>query len=71
MYQLYFTHRAKKDAQLIKTSNLKAKVEELLDLIVQDPYCYPPEFEILKGDFHGAISRRINKQHIFSLSNHG
>ena len=29
MYQLYFTHRAKKDAQLIKSSNLKAKVEEL------------------------------------------
>jgi len=36
MYQLYFTHRAKKDAQLIKTSNLKAEVEELLDLIVHE-----------------------------------
>ncbi len=63
MYQLYFTHRAKKDFQLIKSSNLKVKVEELLDLIVQDPHCYPPEFEILKGDLQGAISRRINQQH--------
>jgi toxin YoeB len=63
MYKLYYTNRAKKDAQLIKASNLKSKVQELLDLIAQDPYAYPPEFEFLKGNFKGAISRRINKQH--------
>ena len=63
MYKLYFTNRAKKDAQLIKASNLKSKAEELLSLIAQDPYAYPPEFEFLKGDLKGAISRRINKQH--------
>jgi toxin YoeB len=63
MYKLYYTNRAKKDAQLIKVSNLKSKAEELLSLISQDPYAYPPEFEFLKGDLKGAISRRINKQH--------
>jgi Txe/YoeB family toxin of toxin-antitoxin system len=63
MYQIYYTNRAKKDAQLIKASNLKSKVEELLKLIAENPYCYPPEFEFLKGDLKGAISRRINKQH--------
>lgn len=63
MYQLYFTLRAKKDAKLIKASNLQNKVQVLLDLIAQDPYAYPPEFEFLKGDLKGAISRRINKQH--------
>lgn len=63
MYKFYYTHRAKKDAQLIKACNLKNKVQELLELIAQDPYVYPPEFEFLKGDFKGAISRRINKQH--------
>ena len=63
MYKLYYTNRAKKDAQLIKASNLKSKAEELLSLIAQDPYAYPPEFEFLKGDLKGAISRRINKQH--------
>jgi Txe/YoeB family toxin of toxin-antitoxin system len=63
MYKLYYTNRAKKDAQLIKSSNLNDKVKALLDLIAQDPYAYPPEFEFLKGDLKGAISRRINKQH--------
>ncbi len=63
MYQLYYTNRAKKDAQLIKASNLKDKVAELLALISSDPLAYPPEFEFLKGDLKGAISRRINKQH--------
>lgn len=63
MYKLYYTNRAKKDAQLIKSSNLKPKAQELLNLIAQDPYAYPPEFEFLKGDLKGAISRRINKQH--------
>jgi Txe/YoeB family toxin of Txe-Axe toxin-antitoxin module len=38
MYKLYYTNRAKKDAQLIKASNLKSKVEGLLNLIAQDPY---------------------------------
>ena len=47
MYKLYYTNRAKKDAQLIKVSNLKSKAEELLSLIAQDPYAYPPEFEFL------------------------
>jgi Txe/YoeB family toxin of toxin-antitoxin system len=63
MYKLYYTNRAKKDAQLLKASNLKAKAEQLLNLISRDPYAYPPEFEFLKGELKGAISRRINKQH--------
>ena len=57
MYQLYYTNRAKKDAQLIKASYLKDKAAELLALISTDPLAYPPEFEFLKGDLKGAISR--------------
>ena len=32
MYTLYFTQRAKKDAKLIKASNLQNKTQALLDL---------------------------------------
>jgi Txe/YoeB family toxin of toxin-antitoxin system len=63
MYKIFYTNWAKKDGHLIKASNLKSKVEELLKLIAKDPYSYPPEFEFLKGEMKGAISRRINKQH--------
>jgi Txe/YoeB family toxin of Txe-Axe toxin-antitoxin module len=51
MYKLYYINRAKKDTLLIKASHLKSKVEEILNLVAQDPYAYPPEFEFLKGDF--------------------
>jgi toxin YoeB len=63
MYKLYFTNRAKKDALLLKESNLKSKTEELLNLIAREPYAYPPEFEFLKDNLKGAVSRRISKQH--------
>ena len=33
MYKLYYTNRAKKDAELIKAFNLKSKAEELLSLL--------------------------------------
>ncbi|MEI8186531.1 MAG: Txe/YoeB family addiction module toxin [Chlorobiaceae bacterium] len=34
-----------------------------MKIIEADPFKYPPEFEYLKGDMKGLISRRINKQH--------
>ena len=36
---------------------------QLLKIIQNNPFQYPPEFERLKGDMRGLISRRINKQH--------
>ncbi|MGI0482479.1 Txe/YoeB family addiction module toxin [Geminocystis sp. CENA526] len=36
---------------------------KLMEIIRNDPYQYPPEYELLKGDMKGLISRRINKQH--------
>ena len=61
MYKIYYINRAKKDTQLIKSSNLNDKVKALFDLIAQNPYTYPPEFEFLKSNLKRAISRRINK----------
>ena len=66
MYKLYFTQRAKKDAKLIKASNLQNKTQVLLDLITQDPYAYPPEFEFLKGDLKGAMIPGVSTNSIGS-----
>jgi len=63
MYKLLFSPQAKKDAKNIASSGLKAKVNNILDLIEKEPLIYPPQYEYLSGSLKGKISRRINKQH--------
>lgn len=63
MYRLVFMSQAQKDAKKLAASGLKPKVLKLLEIIQQEPLRYPPNYEVLKGDMQGLISRRINKQH--------
>lgn len=63
VWKLLFAKRATQDAKKLRSSNLKHKAEELLDLLEQDPFTNPPSFEKLIGDFDGYYSRRINIQH--------
>jgi len=63
MYQLIFMSQAQKDAKNLSSSGLKSKVMKLLDIIKNNPLQYPPDYEYLKGDMKGLISRRINRQH--------
>jgi Txe/YoeB family toxin of toxin-antitoxin system len=63
MYKVIFMTQAQKDAKKLASSGLKAKTLKLIEMISNDPYQYPPEYELLKGDMKGLISRRINKQH--------
>ena len=59
-WQLVFAKQALKDAKKLKAAGLKAKAEELLDVLKTDPLQNPPVFEKLVGDLAGAYSRRIN-----------
>jgi len=63
MYKLIFMTQAQKDAKNLASSGLKVKAMRLLEIIQDNPYRYPPDFEYLKGNMKGLISRRINKQH--------
>ncbi len=63
MYKIFYTPQAQKDVKKFKHSKLKEKIKTLLDLIKEDPYTYPPTFELLQGNLKGFVSRRINKQH--------
>lgn len=63
MYKIIFMVQAQKDAKKLSSSELKQKTLKLIEIIINDPYQYPPEYELLKGDMKGLISRRINKQH--------
>jgi len=60
---LVFSKQAQKDAQKIKQTGLKNKVEKLFKILKKDPYKNPPRYEKLVGELKGAYSRRINIQH--------
>jgi len=59
-WEIVFAKAAVKDAKKLAAVGLKAKAQELLDLLASDPFQNPPPFEKLVGDLEGAYSRRIN-----------
>ena len=62
-WDVVYAKHAQKDAQKLVASGLKAKAQELLALIKENPFQNPPPYEKLVGDLLGAYSRRINIQH--------
>ena len=64
-WRILYTRQAQKDARKLAAASpaLKAKAQQLLALLEEDPYRNPPPLERLVGDLKGAISRRINIQH--------
>ena len=62
-WDLFFTKQAQKDAKKVASTNLRAQVERLLEVLRVDPFQNPPPIEKLVGDLDGAYSRRINIQH--------
>jgi Txe/YoeB family toxin of toxin-antitoxin system len=61
-YKIILSNQALKDMKKIKIANLKNKVENILDLISNNPFQNPPYYEKLVG-YVSRYSRRINKQH--------
>ena len=62
-YKLVYTKQAKKDARKAASSGLKSKIEDLLEIIEENPFEEYPPYEKLVGNLEGAYSRRINFQH--------
>jgi Txe/YoeB family toxin of toxin-antitoxin system len=62
-WTVVFTKQAQKDAKKLASAGLKAKAEDLLEVLKADPFQTPPRYEKLVGDLAGACSRRINIQH--------
>ena len=62
-YKLVYTKQAKKDAKKAASSGLKSKIEDLLEIIKEDPFADYPPYEKLVGNLEGAYSRRINIKH--------
>ena len=62
-WRVLYTKQAQKDAERLASAGLKAKAQELLDVLAEDPFRSPPPYEKLVGDLRGAFSRRITIQH--------
>lgn len=62
-YKLVYTKQAKKDTRKVASSGLKSKVEELPEILREDPFQEYPPYKKLVGELQGAYSRRINIQH--------
>lgn len=65
-YKLMITKSAQKDKEKIKQyPALKRNVQNLLELISENPFQNPPPYERLIGNLKQCYSRRINSQHRF------
>ena len=63
MYKIFYSTQAQKDAKKANRSELKDKIQSLLEIIKEDPFKYPPSYEPLLAEAAGTFSRRINSQH--------
>jgi len=55
--------QARKDMDVLTSSELRDKARAMLDLLGEDPFRSPPPFERLKGDLKRFYSRRLNSEH--------
>ena len=62
-YSIKFSKQALKDKVKLKSANLDGNCKKILNLMLSNPFCYPPSYEKLSGDLSGLYSRIINRQH--------
>lgn len=65
MYKIVYTKRSVKDIEKLKSTKLDKKTKSLIELVRENPFKTPPQYEKLQGDLSGAYSRRINIKHRF------
>lgn len=63
MYKIVYEKQAVKDIRNLKSAGLDKKAKSLIEIIREDPFQKPPEYEALVGNLKGFFSRRINIQH--------
>lgn len=62
-WKILYTSDALKDKKKAFEAGFKDKIINLLDILRQNPFTTYPPFEKLIGNYTGAYSRRINRQH--------
>lgn len=62
-WEVILSRRAAKDAKNIARAGLKPRAQRLLQILEQNPFENPPQYEKLSGNLSGYFSRRLNRQH--------
>ena len=60
-YVIKFSKQAEKDKIKLKNSGLDKNCINILVLMKNDPFCYPPSYEKLSGDLNYKRKRDFNK----------
>jgi toxin YoeB len=61
--KIIVSKKAVKDSKKLKAAGLKPQTEKLLQILSDNPFQFPPDYEKLVGSLDGFYSRRINIQH--------
>ncbi len=61
VWTIKFARNTLKDTKKLRSANLISKVNQLVEILKQNPY--QPPYEKLSGNLQGYYSRRINIQH--------
>ena len=62
-WKILYTKDALKDKRKAYEAGFSKKAEQLLSIILENPFTPYPPYEKLIGDLDGMYSRRINHQH--------
>ena len=62
-YRIIYTKKAIRDAKVVKKSPFYQKTKDILNILRENPFQTPPEYEKLTGKYNMAYSRRINVKH--------
>lgn len=65
MYKIVYTKKSVRDIEKLKSTKLDKKTKSLIEIVRENPFKTPPQYEKLQGDLSGAYSRRINIKHRF------
>ena len=63
MWEVILSRKAQEDLDKLQKIGLFDKVKELIAILRQNPFLYPPFYEKLVGNLKGCYSRRINIKH--------
>ncbi len=62
-YIIKFSKQAEEDKIKLKSANLDKNCKNILNLMFENSFGYPPAYEKLTGELSDLYSRRINRQH--------